>query len=117
MNSQTKFHSETIVTEESVQRALDYLRDSAEEIGRLTTLARGAEHMVKVNLALEMKNHDGPVSAQEREARTSDRYLKALSADANAAGELAKAKALREAAAMRIEVWRTQSSNWRSMKL
>jgi hypothetical protein len=51
------------------------------------------------------------------EAVSDTTYFASLISEAKAAGALAEAKALREAAAMRIEVWRTQSSNWRSMKL
>jgi hypothetical protein len=109
--------NQEIVTEESVQKALDYLRDSAAEIGDLTRSARFEEHMVKYTLAMEMKKHDGPVSAQEREARSSEAYHLAIMRDAKAAGAIATAKAMREAAAMRIEVWRSQSANYRMMKI
>jgi hypothetical protein len=112
----TTSHSE-IVSEEDVERCLDYLKNSADTIGKLTTEARFTESWVKVVLAMVMKTVEGPVNSQEREARASEEYQKALKAEAEAAGALARAKALREAAAMKIEVWRTQSSNWRSMKL
>jgi hypothetical protein len=63
--------------------------------------------------------HSGETSAaaQEREALASDEVMRAFREEARCAGELAKEKALREAAALKIEVWRTQSSNFRSMKL
>lgn len=109
-------HSE-IVTEEQVQLALDYLRDNAERLGQLTTNAHFAESWVKVVLAIAMKNIDGPVNAQEREARASNEYQLAIREQARTAGELATEKAMREAAAMKIEVWRTQQATWRAMKL
>lgn len=107
----------TIVTEEQVQLSLDYLRDNAEKIGRLTQEARFAEAWVKVVLATVMKTVEGPVSGQEREARASSEYKLAITQEAKTAGALATEKALREAAAMKIEVWRSQSANFRMMKL
>ena len=110
--------SETIVTEDSVQKALDYLRDSAHEIGQLTTDARFAESWVKVVKAVAMKHSGEPsAAAQEREALASEEVKAAFKEEARTAGELAKAKALREAAAMRIEVWRSEQANYRSMKI
>jgi hypothetical protein len=76
------------------------------------------DHLIKVQKAFAMKASDGgTIGAKEVEALTSDKYRKALEDDAQAAAELATAKALREAAALKIEVWRTQSSNFRSMKV
>jgi hypothetical protein len=106
-----------IVSEEEVERALTYLRDSAKEIRRLTEQARKAEHMLKHRKALLMMSFTGSAAHREMEAVADTTYFASLISEAKAAGALAEAKALREAAAMRIEVWRTQSSNWRSMKL
>jgi hypothetical protein len=109
--------SNELVSDSDVGKALDYLRDSAGPIGDATRQARFTEHLLKHLLALEMKKHEGSAAAQEREARASEVYKQAMMEDAVAAGELAKMKALREAAAMKLEIWRTQSSNFRSMKL
>lgn len=113
----TKSPSE-IVSEQAVHTALKELVDGAHEIGQLTTDARFAESWVRVAKAVAMK-HSGEtgVGAQEREALACKEYEAAIREEARTAGELAKAKALREAAALKIEVWRTQSSNWRSMKV
>lgn len=105
------------ITEEQVEKALDFLRDSAEMMGELTRVALLSEDYIKHVVALEMKKVDGPANAQEREARASDAYRDAITVAASNAGELAKMKALREAAAAKIEAWRTASSNYRSMKL
>lgn len=105
------------ITDEQVEAALDYLRDSAAKIGELTEAAVKADHMVKHILALEMKKYEGSAVSQEREAKASDAYVSAITTDAEAAGALAAAKALREAAAMKIEAWRSQQANFRAMKL
>jgi beta-phosphoglucomutase-like phosphatase (HAD superfamily) len=107
-----------LVSEADVERALDFLRDNARDIGEAKAAAVKAEHMLRHIKAVAMKISGEPsVSAQEREAYASDQYMKAIENAAEAAGVYEQMKALREAAAMKIESWRTQSSNYRSMKL
>lgn len=107
-----------LVTDESVERALDWLRDNADDIAAAKEEAVKAEHMLKHTKAVAMKLHaDLPVSAQEREAVASPEYRSALEWTAQTAGALEKMRALREAAALRIEVWRSASANYRAMKL
>jgi hypothetical protein len=105
-----------IISEDEVHRAVDYLVKSATDIGAATAAARLNEALVKVVLAEEMKKLDGSIAAREMEARTSKAYRQALENDAAAARELATAKALREAASARIEVWRSQNANFRATK-
>src|SRR3954465_5179464 len=107
-----------LVSDEAVQRALDWLVENANEIGNRKREAVKAEHMLKHVKALVMSLHkDLPVSAQEREACASPEYLAALEKTAEAAGDFEKMKSLREAAALRIEVWRSMGANYRAMKL
>lgn len=110
--------SKIFVSEEDVEKALDWLRDNAAEIGNAKANALRSEWMLKHIKALEMKKHAGlPVTAQEREALASQAYLTAIEMAAIAAGEFEKAKGLREAAALKIETWRSASANYRSMKI
>jgi hypothetical protein len=110
--------SNELVSDSAVEKALDYLRDNAKEIGAAVREARLNENLVKVVLAHKMKEHpDLSAAAQEREARASDEFYKAILADADAAGNLAVMRGLREAASMKIEVWRSASANYRSMKI
>lgn len=107
-----------IVTDEDVERALDWLRDSAQELGNAKANAVRAGHMIKHVKALAMKMHnDKPASHQEREALASPEYLQAIEEDALAAGEFEKLRALREAAALKIEAWRSESANFRAMRI
>lgn len=105
------------VSDQDVEKALDYLRDNAKTIGQLTERAILTERITKHIKAIEMKRIEGPVAAQEREALASAAYLQAIWDEAKAAGALAEAKALREAAAAKIEAWRSQSANYRAMKI
>ena len=107
-----------MIEDMDVERALDFLRDSAKGMGsaKAETIRRG--HMVKHTRALMMKQFNGlSAAAQLREAEASGAYLIALEADAVAAGEYETLKSLREAASMRIEAWRSASANYRAMKL
>lgn len=110
--------SNQLVSEADVEKALDWLRDSADEIGEAKREAVKTEHMMRHVKALAMKQHMGlPLSAQEREAYASDQYLTAIDRAANAAGEYEKLKSLRGAAEMKIEAWRSMGANYRAMKL
>lgn len=106
------------VSDAEVERALDWLRDNAAEIGAAKEDAVRCERMTKHVKALLMKEHSTlPVSAQEREAVADDRFKAAVVEEAVAAGEYEKMRALREAAALKIEVWRSASANFRAMKI
>ena len=107
-----------LVTDAEVEKALDWLRDNASEIGAAKRDAISAEHMVKHIKALTMMKHSElPVSAQEREALASQAYHDAILVAAQAAGDYEQLKSLREAAALKIEVWRSSSANYRAMKI
>lgn len=106
-----------IVTNDSVERALSYLRDSAQDIGRAKEAMILAERMTKHVLALEMKKHDGGVAAQEREARASAKYREAILEEAKAAGAYEYMRALRDAASARVEAWRSECANHRALTI
>lgn len=106
------------VSDADVEKALDFLRDSAAQLGEAKRRAILTERMVRHIRALEMKMHSTlPVSAQEREAFASERFVTAATEEAVAAGEYEKLRALREAAAAKIEAWRSISANYRAMKI
>lgn len=107
-----------IVTDIDLEKALDFLRDNAIIIGDAKAEVVRAGHMLKVTKSLLMKQwNDKPVSVQEREALASDAYMAALERDAVAAGEYEKLRALREAASLKIESWRSEQATWRAMRI
>ena len=113
-----KFKPHRIVTDEDMSKALDWLRDSARDLGAAKERLKKAEHMVKVQAAIEFKKSDAKsVEAKKADALTSDRYIEAITEDAVATGAYEMMRALREAAAMKIEAWRTEQSNIRAMKI
>ena len=105
-----------MITDDEFDNALAFLRDSAKALGEAKCRAVKAEHWVKHIEALHSKmSNASSADAREADARTSEAYLQAIHEDAVASGELAKMYALREAAAMKCESWRTQSATLRSL--
>ncbi len=110
--------SRGFISDAQVEQALDFLRDNATAIGAAKERQVKSAHMVKHKRALAMKKHgELGIGAQEREALADTSFLDALNEEAAAAGDYEKMRALREAAALRIEVWRTMGANFRSMKI
>lgn len=110
--------SNRIVTDNEVDRALHFLANNARELGSAKARMVKAGHMLKHIEALEYKlSTAGSIEARKAEARTSDRYLAAITEDAEACGEYEMMRALREAAALKIESWRSEQATYRSMKL
>jgi hypothetical protein len=106
------------ITEHDAERAVDYLRDSAES----TAIARATRVYVdefrKSIKAQIMKEHASlPVSAQEREAYADPRYLEHLDALKAAVFDEQKALFLREAASAKLEAYRTLSANYRGIRV
>lgn len=107
-----------IVTNSDLNKALDWLRDSANDLGNAKARAVKAGHMVKHVEALMFKASDASSNDKKQaDARASEQYLDAINEDAFACGELAKLQGLREAAAAKIEAWRSEQANFRSMKI
>jgi len=106
-----------LVDDREVELAMNWLRDNAAAIGKAKEQAVLTEKMVKHIRAIEMKKAgDLPVSAQERDAQASDAYKMAIYAEAVAAGEHEKMRALREAASAKVDLWRSEQANLRVMR-
>ena len=102
-----------IVPEEEVHDAIEYLRRSAFEIGKAREDLVRSEHMVKHIEAIGYLSAQGSQEARKAQARTQDRWEKATTEHAEAAGQYEKHRSLRTAAEMTIEVWRSQQANLR----
>jgi hypothetical protein len=107
-----------MITIQQVEKAQQYLIDSAAEIGIAVENAIRAERMLKHIKALEMKKrNESALGAQEREAYASDAYKAALLEEAVSAGELAKVRALRDAAESVIRIWQSENANMRAARV
>lgn len=103
------------ITDDEIDKALDYLRDNAREAAQARADRIYVEEYRKVIKAQLMKEHgDKSAVIQEREAYADPRYVAHLEAIKEAVLEDEGHRFLRAAADAKIEAWRTQSSNTRA---
>lgn len=106
-----------MITDEQVEKALDYLRDTAKEAAVARSQAKTLDKYLGVVEAKgkAMATGDGMSNAASQDwARSSEDYKQALDAWSEAVRKDCEFTMLREAAGARIEAWRTMSSNERA---
>lgn len=104
-----------MVTDDSLEKALDYLRNTSDTTAQCRANRLYLEDYSRVLKATIMAEHLAePVNAQERYAYSDLRYRNHLEGLKQAIFEDEKARFLREAAAVKIEVWRSQQANQRA---
>lgn len=107
-----------MISDEDVEKAIDYLRDNADNAAKARAERIYMEEFRKSLKALIMKDHiDATVSAQEREAYADPRYQTHLEALRQAVYRDEKARFMRIAAEAKIEAWRTSSANQRAISI
>ena len=108
----------TFISDEEVDRALDYLRDNADAAAKARAERVYVEEYRKVIKAQLMQEH-GMQSAvvQERNAYADPRYANHLLAIKEAVVADEKHRFLLEAARAKCDAWRTQCATERAMKL
>ena len=107
-----------MISDEDVEKAIDYLRDNAEAAAKARAERIYMDEFRKSLKALIMKEHiDATVSAQEREAYADPRYQTHLEALRQAVYRDEKARFMRVAAEAKIEAWRTSSANQRAISI
>lgn len=100
---------------DKASRATQYLVDSAAEIAAARANLTKAENMLRVVKSMAMRISNAKSSAaQETEAYASPQYLTAINELVAATQAYEELRALREAAKMRIEYWRSLNANQRS---
>ncbi len=103
-----------IVTDEAVERALDYLGKNAGAAAKARAERIYVEEFRKSLKARLMKEHVGEsIGAQEREAYADPRYLEHLEAIKQAVFCDEHQRFLRQAAIAKVEAWRSASANRR----
>lgn len=106
------------LSEDAAEKAVDYLRDTAGSTAQARANRVYMDEYRKSLKAIIMKDHGGiPISAQEREAYADPRYLAHLDALKEAVFAEQKALFLREAASAKLEAYRTQSANYRGIRV
>ncbi len=103
-----------MITDESAELACDWLRDNARRAGELRGARIKAEEMRKhIKAVLMAQSKAKSAVDREAEAYGHERYVKHLDAIEQAVVADEENKAMREAASIRIEVWRSMSANQR----
>lgn len=104
------------ITDDEIDKALDYLRDSASAAAQARANRVYVEEYRKTVKAQIMKEHaELPIGAQEREAYADQRYIEHLIALRDAVFTDERHRFLLSAAQAKIDAWRTQSSNERAI--
>jgi len=106
------------ISDGDLEKALDWLRDNAQAAAHAKAERVYCEEYRKSLKAVLMKQHaQSALGVQEREAYADERYLMHLDKLRTAVFEDERNRALRVAAELKIEVWRTQSANIRALKI
>ena len=107
-----------MITDKQIEDALDYLRDSAKSAAVARSQSKTLEKYLGVVEAQQKANATGRSNAAAQdEARSSPEYKQAIEAWQEAVRRDCEFTMLREAAAARIEAWRTQCSNARAERV
>lgn len=107
-----------MISDDDIQRALDYLRDKSEADAQARAERLYLEAWVKTVLAQEQaKAGDVTMAKAEMVARTSEAYIAALQGYKQAIFADEKARFLRGAAETKIDVYRTMAANERGGKI
>ena len=106
------------ISEDEVQKALDYLRDHAGEAAQARANRLHLEDYLKVIKANIMReNQLLPLGAQEREAYADPRYAAHLEVIKQAIEMDEKHRFLLEAAKAKLDCWRTLMATERAHKI
>ena len=104
-----------MISDQDIDRALAYLRDSAIEAAQATANRQHLENTKNVMKSIVMSEHlSEPVNAQERYAYVDTRYKNHLEGLKLAIFEDEKFTNLRAAAEAKIRAWQTMNANQRA---
>ena len=107
-----------MITDDEIDTAVHWLASHAEEAARARAERVYCEEYRKsLKAILASQSNEKAEAAKERSAYAHPKYLEHLEALKKAVLEDEKNRALRGAAEMKIEAWRSQEANKRSIKL
>lgn len=105
-------------TDTDIERAVDWLRDNSVEAAKAKAERIYCEEFRKsLKAILASESNESSEAARDRHAYSHSRYQEHLYKLKDAVLKDETMRALRVAAEMKIEVWRTQAANQRSIKL
>lgn len=100
-----------MISEEEAERALTFLRTSAESVLPIAKQARLKAHLLKYTEALivkSMANQEVPVTLREKYARADDRFREAGDEEAEAYAEWISLQERRDTARITISLYQSQ---------
>ena len=107
-----------MITDDQVEAALDYLRDTATKAAQARANRAYVEEYRKVIKGQIMREYPtDAIGTQEAKAYADPRYKQHLEAIKEAVEADERYRFLREGASARIEAWRTQCSNERAARI
>ncbi len=99
------------ITEEEVEAALNYLRDSSKSYAEWKARMKYLELHRKSIRAIEYLNQDGNVAECNAQAESSESYMNVLLEYKEAVGEFTLIDARRNAAESKLSAWQTVSAS------
>lgn len=107
-----------MISDDDVQRAVDFLRDNSTPAAHARAERLYLEQYLKtVKAEVASKSEATTVAERENQALISEKYRTALNGYRQAVEVDEKYRFLREAASAKLEAWRTWSANERGVKL
>ena len=98
----------SFISDQMVEKALDFIRDHAEEYGRLRGLAKGLDHERKiVRGQMFLESCEKTAAAKEADAESSQEYQNIVKEIVQVETDLAIVSTQIKAAELKIEVWRS----------
>lgn len=103
-----------MITDDQVEKALEYLRDTATRLAEAKSYRVWLEEKTKIIRAHSFLGAEGTVAEREALSRTDEEYGRALDDLREAVHMETLIRARRDAAEAKIEAWRTMESSRRA---
>ena len=101
-----------MISEERVEKAVEFIRDHADNLGELVGICKALEQKRKIVHGHEFLNAEGTVAEREARAYTSDSLRELVGQIQNAWADKATLETQIRAAELTIDVWRSQFSKY-----
>ena len=102
-----------MISDERTEKAVEFIRDNAEQIGQLRGRNAQLEHLMKVTKAQVFLRSDGTVAERQAMAEAHPEYVSMVQEYRDCVTDLETKLTLMKGAELTIEVWRTQAANMR----
>ena len=103
-----------MISESKVEKALEYLRDSAKQYGEICGLVELKAHNIKIYRSMAFLEATGTVAERESKAWMNQQVRDAVDSHAEAVAEKNTIYTTRKAAELTCEIWRSQNASSRA---